>query len=474
MEDKFRGHILAIPYPAQGHINPLLQFSKRLASKGLKVTLANTIFISKSLPLKSSGSVQFDTISDGYDEEGFARAESIAAYLARMEAEGSRTLIELITKYNNSPHPINCIIYDPFLPWALDVAKQFGLASAAFFTQTCTVNYIYYMQYHGGDATSILGLHMLEPQDLPSFFSVPGSYPAYLKLVMNQYSNLHKADFIFANSFYKLEQQVVDSMSKVCHMLTIGPTIPSTYLDNRIEDDKEYGVHLYKIDSVCSAWLNCKPPGSVIYVAFGSMASLSHKQMEELALGLKGSGFYFLWVVKESEEAKLPPNFKEELELERSTSTSEDGGKGKGLIVTWSPQLEVLSNEAVGCFFTHGGWNSTIEALSLGVPMIVMPQWTDQPTNSKLVQDVWKVGVRVKVDHHHHHHDANNITDENGIVAREEIESCIRKVMEGETAIEIKKNAKKWKSLAMEAVSDGGTSDTNIHEFLSKLTTATA
>ncbi|KAL6275056.1 hypothetical protein ACE6H2_025748 [Prunus campanulata] len=470
MEDKFRGHILAIPYPSQGHINPLLQFSKILASKGLKVTLANTIFISKSLPLKSIGSVQFDAISDGYDEEGFARAESIGAYLARMEAEGSRTLIELITKYNSSPHPINGIIYDPFLPWALDVAKQFGLASAAFFTQTCTVNYIYYMHYHGSDATSIPGLHMLEPQDLPSFISAPASYPAYLEMVLNQFSNLHEADFIFANSFYTLEQQVVDSMSKVCRMLTIGPTIPSTYLDNRIEDDKDYGVHLFKIDSVCSDWLNSKPPGSVIYVAFGSMANLSHKQMEELALGLKGSGFSFLWVVKESEQAKLPPNFIEEQELERSTSTSEDGGKCKGLIVRWSPQLEVLSNEAVGCFFTHGGWNSTIEALSLGMPMIVMPQWTDQPTNSKLVQDLWKVGVRVKVDHH----DANNITDENGIVAREEIESCIRKVMEGETAIKMKKNAKKWKSLAIEAVSDGGTSDTNIHEFLSKLATAAA
>ncbi|CAB4288911.1 unnamed protein product [Prunus armeniaca] len=463
MEDKFGGHVLAIPYPAQGHINPLLQFSKRLASKGLKVTLANTIFISKSLPLKSSGSVQFDTISDGYDEEGFAQAESIAAYLARMEAEGSRTLIELITKYNNSPHPINCIIYDPFLPWALDVAKQFGLASAAFFTQTCTVNYIYYMHYHGGDVTSIPGLHMLEPQDLPSYFSVPGSYPAYLEMVMNQYSNLHEADFIFANSFYKLEQQVVDSMSKVCRMLTIGPTIPSTYLDNRIEDNKEYGrlaqQQATRIRDIRGLW------------KYGQSKPQANGGA---CIGVKGSGFYFLWVVKESEKAKLPPNFLEELELERSTSTSEDGGKGKGLMVTWSPQLEVLSNEAVGCFFTHGGWNSTIEALSLGVPMIVMPQWTDQPTNSKLVQDVWKVGVRVKVDHHHHYHDANNITDENGIVAREEIESCIRKVMEGETAIEMKKNAQKWKSLAIEAVSDGGTSDTDIHEFLSKLTTATA
>ena len=82
--------------------------------------------------------------------------------------------------------------------------------------------------------------------------------------------------------------------------------------------------------------------------------------------------------------------------------------------------MEVLANKAIGCFLTHCGWNSTLEALSLGVPLVGMPQWTDQIPNSKFVQDVWKMGVRSKVG-------------ENGIVGREEIEFCIRKVMEGET-----------------------------------------
>ncbi|KAL6221450.1 hypothetical protein ACLB2K_009201 [Fragaria x ananassa] len=123
--------------------------------------------------------------------------------------------------------------------------------------------------------------------------------------------------------------QVVDSMSQVCPMLTIGPTIPSAYLDNSIRDDKDYGVHLFKTDySVCTDWLNTKPAGSVVYVAFGSIANLSDKQMKELALGLKATNFHFLWVVRDSEEAKLPDKFKEE--------TAE-----KGLLVNWSPQLEV-------------------------------------------------------------------------------------------------------------------------------------
>ena len=85
--------------------------------------------------------------------------------------------------------------------------------------------------------------------------------------------------------------------------------------------------------------------------------------------------------------------------------------------------------------------------------MVGIPQWTDQPTNAKYVKDIWKVGVRVRVS-------------DNGIVSRQEIELCVRKVMEEESGREMRKNAKKWKELAVEAVLQGGTSDVNIDEFV--------
>ncbi|XVF37516.1 hypothetical protein REPUB_Repub20aG0015500 [Reevesia pubescens] len=455
MEKKanYRAHVLAIPYPSQGHINPMLQFSKRLSSKGLKATFSTTIFISQTMKPESLGSVDIDTISDGCDEGGFSEAESIHDYLKRLETAGSKSLTELIIKYKNSSHPIDCIIYDAFLPWALDIAKQFGLVGAAFFTQACAVNYIYYYAHHGllslpvsSMPVSIPGLPLLELRDMPSFIYVAGSYPAYFEMVLSQFSNADKADFILVNTFYKLEHGAVDSMSKVISpLLTIGPTIRSIYLDKRLENDKDYDLNLFKLDSTSTNWLSTKPPGSVVYVSFGSMANLSINQMEELAWGLKQTNFYFLWVVRESEVAKIPNKFVEEM-------------GDKALIANWIPQTEVLANEAVGCFFTHCGWNSTIEALCLGVPMVTMPQWTDQTTDAKFVEDVWKVGVRVKVD-------------ENGIVSRDEIESCIRQVMEGENGKVTKENAIKWKELAVEAVSEGGSSDKNIDEFVSRILT---
>ncbi|XP_057957036.1 UDP-glycosyltransferase 74F2-like [Malania oleifera] len=447
-----RAHVLVLPYPTQGHINPLLQLSKRLASKGLIPTFAVTVFISKTMQLHTP-IIRFDTISDGYDDGGFAHAKSIDDYISQFEAEGSKTLAELIKKQESTfGHPFSCIIYDSFMPWALDVAKRFGLAAAAFFTQPCFVNYTYYYAHTGvlslpASSSRVLlpGLPELDASDMPSLLYAPSSYPSYFKMVFGQYSNIEKADYVLVNTFYELEEEVVDSMSKISPLMTIGPTVPSFYLDNRVQNDSDYDLNLFNLDpDSCIHWLHTKPKDSVVYVAFGSLAALGKEQMEELAWGLKRSNSYFLWVVRKSEEEKLPENF--------IVETSE-----KGLLVNWSPQLKVLSSPAVGCFFTHCGWNSTMEALSLGVPMVGMPQWTDQPTNAKFIADVWNVGVRVQVD------------KESGIVGREEVERCIREVMEGESGQEMRKNAEIWRDLTKEAVSEGGSSDKNINEFVSKI-----
>ncbi|KAJ8770581.1 hypothetical protein K2173_018072 [Erythroxylum novogranatense] len=460
MEEKVQGHALVLPFPAQSHVNPMLQFSKRLVSKGLKATLVATLAMSKSMNLGSSiGTVHLDLISDGFDEDLFASSNSVdshQSYFTSLRDVGSQSLAGLIRKYENSLNPITCLIYEPFMPWALDVGKQFGLFVASFFTQPCSVEYIYHRVHRkllelpiSSTPISIPGLPLLEHRDLPMVIGVPGSYPLNFGMLMDQFSNLDQADCVLINTFYKLEEQVVDLMSQDCPVLTIGPTVPSFYLDKSIRDDETYGLDFWTVDkSKIFNWLNTKPIGSVVYVAFGSLVEQSEKQLEELAYGLKESNFHFLWLIRPLEEAKLPKTFKEEV-----------AETGKGLIVNWGNQVKILSHEAVGCFLTHCGWNSTIEALSLGVPMVAIPVWSDEPINAKFVEDVWKVGLRVKFD-----------DEANGIFRKEEIERCIKQVMEGDQkGRELKDNAKKWKVLAMEAVSEGGTSDRNIDELLLRL-----
>lgn len=224
----------------------------------------------------------------------------------------------------------------------------------------------------------------------------------------------------------------------------IGPMVPSIYLDGRLQNDKDYGISLLESNTDCTMkWLHSKGQRSVIYVSFGSAAELGKEQMEELACGLTQTNKFFLWVVRESEIHKLPYNFIED--------TAE-----KGLVVNWCSQLQVLAHKSVGCFVTHCGWNSTLEALSLGVPMVAMAQWSDQPTNAKYVEDVWKIGKRVRME-------------EDGICRREGIEFCVNEVMEGEVSEEIRENLRKWRELAKAAMDEGGSSHTNINYFVEQL-----
>ncbi|KAL9259996.1 UDP-glycosyltransferase 74F2-like protein [Drosera capensis] len=428
-------HVVIVPYPAQGHINPMLQFGNILASKGVRATLATTIFSSKSMPIESCGSVHIETISDGFDEAGYAGAKNIQAYISSLQIFGSLSLDQLIARYSTTVHPVDCVVYDSAITcvelWSLIWAS---LLNGGMLSLPISSNMV-----------SIPGLPLLGIDDLPSFISKPEEYPAYLDSLTKQYSNVEKADFVLVNTVFELEENVVNAISTIHPMLTIGPVIPSIF-SNKLGDDRKDSNKNRQADirfqdhEATWNWLNTKPRDSVVYVAFGSQATLTKEQYMELAWALKASNHYHLWVIRAPEQAKLPNHL--------FTDTGD-----KGIIIKWSRQMEVLENESVGCFLTHCGWNSTLEALCSGVPKMAMPQWADQQTNAKLIQDVWSVGKRVKLD-------------KNGIVSGRELLSCIREVMDGE---EMKVNATSLSTMIKRAVSREGSSDKNIDVFVSRV-----
>ena len=177
--EKQRGHVVVLTYPAQGHINPLLQFAKRLASKGLKATLATTHYTVNSIHAKG---VAVEPISDGYDEGGFKRAPNVETYLESFKTVGSRTLTELILKFKYSNSPVNCLVYDSLLPWALEVGKQLGIYVAVFLTNSASVCSIFWqircglLTFPVGSETvplSLPGLPPLEFSEMPSFLAQP-------------------------------------------------------------------------------------------------------------------------------------------------------------------------------------------------------------------------------------------------------------------------------------------------------------
>ncbi|KNA24611.1 hypothetical protein SOVF_013910 [Spinacia oleracea] len=141
-------------------------------------------------------------------------------------------------------------------------------------------------------------------------------------------------------------------------------------------------------DRSCIPWLNAQQPKSVLYVSFGSIAAIDEAQFHEIAWGLAHSKQPFLWVIRpglvrglNGRGAPLPNGF-----LEMVT--------GRSMIVGWAPQEEVLAHPAIGGFWTHCGWNSILESICKGVPMICLPFFGDQMTNARYVTDVWRVGLR--------------------------------------------------------------------------------
>ncbi|OIV93778.1 hypothetical protein TanjilG_07681 [Lupinus angustifolius] len=131
--------------------------------------------------------------------------------------------------------------------------------------------------------------------------------------------------------------------------------------------------------------------------------------------------------------------------------------KGRGLVVKWSPQEKVLMHPGVACFVSHCGWNSMIETLITGVSVICYPEWSDQRTNAKLIENVFQNGVNLKCD-------------EDRVASTEEIERCIREVMEGPSALKIKKRAIEIKESARKSLQEGGTSHQNLDKFVNDLT----
>ncbi|RDY14017.1 UDP-glycosyltransferase 74G1 [Mucuna pruriens] len=442
-------HCVVLPFPIHGHINPMHEFSKLLQREGVRITLVTTLSYCKNLQ-KIPASIALETISDGFDNGGIAEAGSWKTYLESFWQVGPKTFAELLEKLGESKDHVDCVIYDSFFPWALDVAKRFGIVGAVFLTQNMTVNSIYYHVNLGmlrvpltQNEISLPLLPKLQLEDMPSFFfPTDVDNPVLLDLLVAQFSNIDKADWILCNSIYEMEKEINDWMKKIWSKFrTIGPCITSMILNKQLADDEDHGVTQFKSEE-CIKWLDDKPKQSVVYVSFGSMAILDEEQIKELAYGLEECGSYFLWVVRTSEENKLPKDFKKKSK--------------KGLIVGWCSQLKVLAHEAIACFVTHCGWNSTLEALSLGVPMVAVPYWSDQNTNAKQIVDAWKVGIRATVD-------------EKKIVRGEMLKYCIMEIMKSKRGKEMKSNMMQWKALAAGAVTEEGSSHKNIAEFVNNL-----
>ncbi|XP_073299670.1 crocetin glucosyltransferase, chloroplastic-like [Primulina huaijiensis] len=461
-------HVLLVTYPAQGHINPALRFAQRLIHIGIDVTFVTTVHARRRMVKASAGDapkgLNFETFSDGYDD-GFKPSDDFNRYMSELRNSGSRNLKDIIVATSERGRPVTCLVYAILIPWAAEVAREVHVPCALLWIQPATVLDVYYYYFRGFEdeikensddpswKIQFPGIpYDFSKGDLPSFI-LPSSSERYSFALPSFKEQIDALDLetkpkVLVNTFDALEPDALKSIENY-EFIGIGPLIPPAFLsDGQVSSDKSFGVDLFQKSDDYIEWLNSKPDSSVVYVSFGSLLNLPKSQMEEIARGLLDSKRPFLWVIR----AKQDDNIEED---EKLSCMEELGSLGK--IVPWCSQLEVLTHKSLGCFVTHCGWNSTLESLSCGVPMVAFPQWTDQGTNAKLIEDVWKVGVRVKVN-------------ENGVVESDEIRSCIEQVMDGgERGRELRENGRRWKVLARKSMEEDGSSNNNLKAFLQEI-----
>ncbi|KAJ7961842.1 UDP-glycosyltransferase [Quillaja saponaria] len=438
--------VVLFPYPLQGHINPMLQLANILHTKGFSITMIHTNY--NSLNSSHYPQFTFHSIFDGVSETEASKLDTIdliALINLRCETPFKDCLAKLLS--DNSEEPIACLISDPtfhFVQGVTDtlhlpkfVLRTSGVLSFLAFAAFPLLRergYLPIQDSHLEEA--VPELPPLQVKELPVIDARDPD--AFYQLVSGIVNEGKTSSGIIWNSIEELETLALATL----HQDFSIPMFPIGPFHKYFPAASSSSSSLLAQDQTCISWLNRQQPKSVVYVSFGSIAAISDTEFLEIAWGLAYSKQPFLWVIR-------PGLIHGSEWLEPLPKGFLDNVGGKGHIVKWAPQLEVLAHPAVGAFWTHNGWNSTLESICEGIPMICMPFFTDQKVNAKYVTHVWRVGLKV-----------GNMGLERG-----DVERTIRKIMVENEGMEIRERMLNLKEKVNVCLKQGGSS----HQALERL-----
>eukprot|EP01018_Ginkgo_biloba_P020194 Gb_07986 [translate_table: standard] len=429
--------VVVVPFPAQGHLNQLLHLSRSLAARGLSVTYVTTSTHINQVRHRVQGwdpeklAIRFEELPmpDFTDmQPDIESTHKFPTHLIPLfEASDQhlqwpfdRLIQNLIYTYsNNNGHADGrgalrriVMAHDPLCGWVQTVAAKYGVPAYFFNCVGAYPSLVYHRHFAKG-----IGWH--------EAVSMKRCIPErFIQFLSRQEGLLRLAKGQLMNSFQAMESEFISALrdeEKEAYgekpLWAIGPLLPDVFWT---------GIQrtpINEAEAECLRWLDSQAPASVLYVSFGTTSSISPRQIRELALGLEDSQQPFL---------------------------------------NWAPQLHILSHKSTGGFLSHCGWNSTLEGISLGVPMIAWPQHSDQFNNAILVERELKVGVEVKKW-------TNEEEDE--LVKAEEVKREVRRVMVDSEGYDMRKRASELKAEAWKAIAEGGSSWKEMDSFIQHFTT---
>ncbi|KAI9128834.1 hypothetical protein K1719_000317 [Acacia pycnantha] len=477
-----------IPSVFTSHLVNLFELCRCLASRGVHViffsTPSTTNLLHKSL-LKAEAAghrihvhnLKFPSQEVGLPEgvENLVGVDDLDAIAKVGEGMGLlRRQMEQFMEQN----PPDCIVADMFHPWTSDFANQLGIPRLIFdascvFPACCEESMRRLPNFpqlvnSNSDPFILPGLPhpiTLTFSRLPEYIQNTTPLTQFMESVRDSESKCYGR---IINGFAELEEEYIEHYKK-----TTGKTVwhlgPTSLLNSSSEDKAERNLKAAVSEDEILSWLNSKQPNSVLYLCFGSAAHFADEQLLELASALESSGHNFIWVVDkkqrtehETEEDRqkwMPRGFEERMKRE-----------GRGVVIRgWAPQALILDHVAVGGFMTHCGWNSTLEAISSGVPMITWPLHSEQFFNEQFILRVLGIGVEVGADNCGVLNVLTGVATKN-LVKRHRIESAIRKLLGGgDEAVEMRRRVRGLAEKAKAAVGEGGSSQRNLTALIQDL-----
>ncbi|KAM0939223.1 putative flavonol 3-O-glucosyltransferase [Dioscorea sansibarensis] len=454
VNDVKKDHILIFPFMAQGHTIPLLHLATSLSTHHhLHVTIITTSGNAPSLRRYLPSSIYLSVfpfpssplLPAGVESTDLLPSTDLHQVFVSTTAHLRPHLHHLLHSLHLSNSLPLCLISDFFFPWTLDVCRLFSVPRLVFHGMSTFSMFICKSIYshqllHSFTSSSdeLFQIPGAPPSLLVSRHQVPDIFlssgdpdnPATLFLAEHTASDINSWGII-VNSFSFIERQYTklfeSFFQKGARAWLVGPL---SLLSSSTPAD----------EGDCLRWLDDKERNSVVYVAFGTQTHLTAEQLEEVAYGLAAAECEYLWVVRDA--SWRPPE----------TITGE-----RGMIVRWAPQRAVLQHDTVRGFVSHCGWNSVLESMAAGVPMLTWPMIAEQALNEKMMVDELGAGLRLRK------------VGADGVVKREEIKEGVRELMAGEKGKRAREKMEELGRMAMEAVGDGGTSHNSLSELIEEL-----
>ncbi|MED6172235.1 hypothetical protein PIB30_048154 [Stylosanthes scabra] len=426
-------HVAFLPSPGLGHVTPLFELAKILVTNhGFHATFLNITTEASSAQnnlLHSPNLPHHLHIVDlpPIDISNLINSQTPGiTHLCINTNESLKCLNKVLNQLPNKPQ---ALVIDIFCTQAFDACKDAvpNIPVFTFFTASARP----------------LALSLFLPQldrdvegefvDLPHPVQVPGCEPVQIKGMLDQIMNRKSDEYkwylhhisrlpmaagILVNTWEDLEPVTLRALQEHAfyHNIPIPPVHPIGPVIKETEPVTQTG-------SECIAWLNKQPSNSVLFVSFGSGGILTTKQQNELAWGLQLSGQRFLWVVRPPSDDSNATSFFNAGNDDSNYVGSylpkdfvEKTRKRSMLVTSWAPQMKILRHPSTASFLTHCGWNSVLESVANGVPMIAWPLYAEQRMNAMMVEEEIGVGVKVAVG-------------EGGLVGREEVERVVKMVM---------------------------------------------